>query len=173
MDEDRIIRRMVDILQKHPGEWLTFGRLSWLVAIPECDADIIAAIAEYRHDLFALSDDRRLKLRTGAVEDVARQGISNWRVPPRPEQARAAETFRGAASAEPAQGVCYCESADQDVLRDLVEDSVPDKALVYSCCWRTICRVRGLFFNQVPEETWRELCRRRGYLRERENPRGF
>src|SRR5215472_8410711 len=116
MDDDRIIRRMVEMLQKHPGEWLTFRRLSWLVAIPECDADIIAGMAEYRYDLFALSDDRRLKLRTGAIEDVARQGIANWRVPPRPEPVRL-ETSRGAASSETRPRGCYCELGDHDVLR--------------------------------------------------------
>jgi hypothetical protein len=27
--------------------------------------------------------------------------------------------------------------------------------------------------NRVPEDTWSEICRERGYLLKRENPRGF
>ncbi len=172
MDEDVIVRRMIEVLRAHPGDWLTFRRLSWLCSIPGCDADIIAGIAEYRHDLFSISDDRRLKLRTETLADIAQRGISNWTLPSRPEQVVKHSPDRSSAS-EGLQGGCYCGSSEKDVLRDLVENSVPDTALVYSCCWRAICRVRGLFFNQVSEETWRELCSRRGYLRGRENPRGF
>jgi hypothetical protein len=35
MDDDRIIRRMVEIQQKRPGEWLTFGRLAWATNGPD------------------------------------------------------------------------------------------------------------------------------------------
>jgi hypothetical protein len=172
MDDNHIVGRMIAVLHKHPNEWLTFRRLSLLIEIPGCDADIIAAMAEYRPDLFALSDDRRLKLRTGVIENVARLGISNWQVPPRPELARP-ERFRDATAIEPRRGGCYCTVQNEEVLRHLIAGSLPDEALVYSCCWRHICRVRGLFFTRVSAETWREICQRRGYLRERENPRGF
>ena len=172
MDDERIIRRIVEVLQKHPGEWFTFRRLSSFVEIPGCDADIIAAIAEYRPDLFALSNDRRVKLRLAVVESISQRGISNWQVPPRPEPVRP-ERFHNEPFSEIARGGCYCKVRDAVVLHDLILGAVPDEALVYSCCWRHICRVRGLNFNQVSEEIWREICQRRGYLRERENPRGF
>jgi hypothetical protein len=70
-------------------------------------------------------------------------------------------------------GGCYCSVPDHDILHDLKAGSVPDKALVYSCCWENICRVRAIFFGQVPDQTWTEICRRRGYILQRENPRGF
>src|SRR5258708_3799746 len=85
MDEEHIVRCMVGELHKHPAEWLTFTRLTSLIRIPDCDADIIAAIAEYRCDLFAPTNDRKLKLRSCVIEDIARAGFANWRAPKRPE----------------------------------------------------------------------------------------
>ena len=172
MDENHILRSIVLLLLKHPGEWFTFRRASSSIGIPGCDADVLAALVEYRQDLFAISDDRRLKLRTGVTEAVAHQGISNWQLPARPERP-SPEIFRDGTYPEIPRGGCYCNVGDRAVLRDLVNGAVPDEALVYSCCWKHICRIRGLFFGDVPEETWREICQRRGYLRERENPRGF
>lgn len=170
MDEELIIKSIVKTLRARPGEWLTFSRLSSLIAIPDCDANIVGAMADYRPDLFAVSRDRRMKLRTEVAEDVARRG----NVPERPEQVpfgifkRHSDKHGG-----PTQNVCYCSFTDQEILTDLAGDSIPDEALVFSCCWRNICRIRGLFFNLVPAETWIEICRRRGYIQQRENPRGF
>lgn len=174
MDDERIIGSMVRVLRQHPAEWLTFGRLSSLIAMPDCDGDVLAAIAEYRPDLFAISGDRRLKLRMDVVEDVAHQGMSNWRVPARPEQTSTEKLVnRAATTSGTMRGDCYCSVAEEEVLMDLTEGTIPDEALIFSCCWRYICRVRGRFFNQVSAETWVETCQRRGYLQQRENPRGF
>ena len=174
MDENPIIAAMVIMLRAHPGEWLTFGYLASLIAMKDCDANIIGAMADFRPDLFAVSRDRKLKLRTAVVEKVARQGIANWRVPERPEQPRSEGFNRHSTTgAGAAAGGCYCNLADEEILDDLKDGSVPDEALVFSCCWKNICRVRGLSFGQVPDETWTEICRRRGYIQQRENPRGF
>lgn len=85
LDEESLIRLMVRVLREHPGEWLTFGRLSHLVAVTGCDADLLGAIADYRNDLFAMAGDRKVKLRSKVVEDVAEQGIAGWRIPSPPE----------------------------------------------------------------------------------------
>lgn len=69
--------------------------------------------------------------------------------------------------------MCYCDNSDVEILNDLKRGSIPDEALVNSCCWRRICQVRGRYFEEVDDETWRDICRERGYLRRRQNPRGF
>ncbi len=69
--------------------------------------------------------------------------------------------------------MCYCDTNASEVLDDIVRETVPDEALVNGCCWRHICRVRGGNFNQIDPEVWSDLCRRRGYLFGRQNPRGF
>jgi hypothetical protein len=162
---------MVRILRERPGEWLTFTDLSSLVAIPDCDGDIVGAMADFRPDLFAVSRDRKVKLRSGVTEDIARQGISNWPVPERPEP----DPYRGidrhdAAATATTPGGCYCSTPDNDILDDLKAGSVPEDALVSSCCWKNICRVRARFFGQVPDETWIAICRRRAYRLLREHP---
>jgi hypothetical protein len=172
MDENHILRSIVLMLRQHPGEWFTFRRASSLIPVAGVDDDVLAAFVEYRPDLFSLSDDRRFKLRTSISEDIAHKGVANWEVPSTPERARP-EIFREGVHPEMPSGSCYCDVAEYSVLKDLVVGSVPDAALVYSCCWRHICRVRGLHFGLVADDTWREICQRRGYLRERENPRGF
>ena len=60
--------------------------------------------------------------------------------------------------------MCYCDSADDVIRRDLEDSSVPDDALVRPCCWEQICRVRGLHPNAIDAEPWRELCRKRSQL---------
>lgn len=69
--------------------------------------------------------------------------------------------------------MCYCSTNADDTLKDLQNGSIPEDALVNSCCWRWICTVRGRFFPFVNAETWHELCQKRGYLFGRQNPRGF
>jgi len=77
--------------------------------------------------------------------------------------------------------MCYCNNEDAAILKDLMLQAVPDDALVRNCCWSRISQVRGRSFSGAesspswdPEGTiWKELCRKRGYLQVRENPRGF
>jgi hypothetical protein len=68
---------------------------------------------------------------------------------------------------------CLCDWPDEDVLNDVVNESLPDYSLVNSCCWRRICQVRGRNYHAVELETWVNICSRRGYLQQRQNPRGF
>jgi len=174
LDEEHLIRSMVRVLHEHPGEWLTFRKLSRLVAEPSCDADLVGAIADYRDDLFAVSRDRKLKLRPRVTEGIAHRGMENWKVPARPEKEKPQYVGTHGGSTSGITGAkCYCDLSYEEILQGLVEGAIPDEALVYSCCWKTICRVRGLYFNSVDPEIWREICARRGYIQNRENPRGF
>lgn len=77
---------------------------------------------------------------------------------------------------------CYCDKSENEVLDDLRRGSVPDEALVRSCCYKWICKVRGTTRFGLAEsssdyeeeaEKWRELCKKRKYLFNRQNPRGF
>lgn len=67
----------------------------------------------------------------------------------------------------------YHLQKEAEILSDLQNGTVPAGALVQSCCWKEICRVRGLNIGRVRPETWVELCGQRGYLMGRQNPRGF
>ena len=69
--------------------------------------------------------------------------------------------------------MCYCDNKQYVVLKDIVEDSIPDEALVSKCCWSTICRARSKNMESVQEETWSAICTKRGYLLARQNSRGF
>jgi hypothetical protein len=42
--EEVLMRSMIRVLREHPVEWLTFKRLSVLIALPDCNADFWAAI---------------------------------------------------------------------------------------------------------------------------------
>ncbi len=77
---------------------------------------------------------------------------------------------------------CYCETPQKQVLADLKHGSIPDEALLRDCCYKWICKVRGTSRFGLPDgspdyekeaEAWSELCRKKGYLRSRQNPRGF
>jgi hypothetical protein len=59
---------------------------------------------------------------------------------------------------------CYCNAADFAILRDIDRGTIPEAALVRSCCWKRICRVRGRNFRAVRPDKWRELCAKRGYV---------
>jgi hypothetical protein len=140
---------MVKILRSRPSERLTFSYLTSLVSIPNCDAKLIGAMADFRPDLFVVTKDKKLKLRMNVAEDIARQGVSKWRVPAPPAKVRenaGLGKHSSGMSLDPAEG-CYCNHPDEEVLRDLKKGSIPDEALVFSYCWKNICRVRGLFFN--------------------------
>jgi hypothetical protein len=69
--------------------------------------------------------------------------------------------------------MCYCSTADSQILRDVNAVAVPTEALVEDHCWMTICRARALNMHRVDEASWSELCTERGYLLSRQNPRGF
>jgi len=83
LDDEGLIRSMVRVLRQHPGEWLTFRRISQLVAIPGIEEYAVGSVAEYRDDLFAISHDRKVKLRQSVLEQTAHQDITNWVVPQR------------------------------------------------------------------------------------------
>jgi hypothetical protein len=69
--------------------------------------------------------------------------------------------------------MCICSWDDIDIMDCLINESLPDEALLNSCCWRRICQVRGRNSSGVGYKRWVDLCARRGYLLYRENPRGF
>jgi hypothetical protein len=69
--------------------------------------------------------------------------------------------------------MCYCDSTEKTIVHDLKRGSIPEEALVNSCCWKEICRIRGRNFSAIDPEKWREICTERGYLLRRQNPRGF
>ncbi len=172
--QEQLIHSMVLALWRHPSEWLTFKRLSRLCAIANCDADIVGAFAGYRNDLFAISRDEKVKLQTHAVETIATTGIANWRVPEPPKRAERASAGAPAGRNAISTGAgCYCRSSHPEIIKAIRESAVPHDALLNTCCWRTLCRVRGLHPSKVDPETWRELCRRRAYIQLRQNPRGF
>lgn len=68
---------------------------------------------------------------------------------------------------------CICQRDDEEILGWIQSEALPDEALVNTCCWKRICQVRGRNFSQVDEETWSNICFKRGYLFGRQNPRGF
>jgi hypothetical protein len=69
--------------------------------------------------------------------------------------------------------MCYCGTPEKRVIQDIRTGSVPADALMEDHCWRTICRVRGGNISQIPPQAWSELCQKRGYLQNRQNPRGY
>jgi hypothetical protein len=174
LDDDALIRRMVIVLRKHPGEWLTFRRLSRLVAIPGMDENVLAAMAEYRDDPFAISHDRKVKLREGILEQTAHQDVTNWLVPARrvnDERRELEEKVAQAISGE--KGGCYCSMSDSKILTDIIREYVPDEALILAHCWIRICQVRGPDLTSIPREVWSDLCRRPAVIKRRENPHDF
>jgi len=171
MDDEAIIRKMVSILRNHPGEWLTFRRLSQLVAIPGIDEYVVGGFAEYRDDLFAIRHDRKVKLRQSAHEQIARQDVTNWVVPPHPVPDELRELRNRVARAlGRTDGSCYCHVPPPTILGEILGETVPDEALILSCCWITICTVRGPYTHLVSTDVWSELCRRRVDIKHRENP---
>lgn len=168
--EDQVVLTMMGVLLRHPSEWLSPRQLSRVTRIEEA---LLSGLADYRRDLFAVSRGK-IKLQTETVEAVSRAGLNKWKVPPPP---RKSPGFARSGGSEPIGGAdrrgCYCASAHSKILANLVDESVPDEALLNSCCWKTICRVRARNFSKIDPEIWVTLCARRGYLRDRENPRGF
>jgi hypothetical protein len=173
-DQDALIRRMVIVLREHPGAWLTFSRLARLVSITGVDGDIVASVAVYRDDLFSTSQDRRVKLRQGVLEQTAHQDLTNWVVPSRRviDERRELEEKVGRAISGEKSG-CYCSMPDSKILTDIIREHVPDEALILAHCWIRICEVRGPDLTSIPPDVWSELCRRRAIIRRRENPNDY
>jgi hypothetical protein len=171
LDDQALIRSIMIALRQHPGEWLTFRRLSQLVAIPGINKDAVGGVAEYRDDLFAISRDRKVKLRQSVLEQTAHQDVTNWAVPQRnvPDDRRELRN-RVARALGGADGTCYCQVPPPTILSEIIGETVPDEALILSCCWITICRVRGPDMHLVSSDVWSELCRRRVDVKHRENP---
>jgi hypothetical protein len=171
LDDDSLIWKMVFVLRQHPNEWLSFRKLSRLVAIPGIDEHAVASTAVYRDDLFAVHQDRRVKLRESIVEQLAHQDLANWKVPKRmvPDERRELRD-RVARAIGGAEGTCYCDVPFPTILSEIIGETVPDEALILACCWITICRVRGLYMQLVSPDIWSELCRRRVDVKHRENP---
>jgi hypothetical protein len=158
-----MIRHMIREFLAHPAELLTFSRLSRLIA---SDPDVLYAIAKLRPDLFMITaDDRFVKLFAEAVERIAHVGVES-----------AIAEVRPAVFGHVEKGVhhpCGHFSSDQEILDNLTHSSFQPDSLTRNCCWRQICRVRGLNPQAIDQETWREVCMVRGYLQGRQNPRGF
>ena len=171
LDDEALIRSMVRVLRQHPGEWLAFRRLSQLVAILGIDEYVVGGVAEYRDDLFAISHDRKVKLRQSVLEQTAHRDVTNWVVPQRIVLDERRELRNRVARAlGAADGTCYCQVSPPTILSEIIGESVPDEALILSCCWITICRVRGPDTHLVSSDVWSELCRRRVDVKHRENP---
>jgi hypothetical protein len=171
LDEEALIRKMVFVLRRQSNEWLSFRRLSRLVAIPEIDEDAIAAIAGYRDDIFATSHDRKVKLRLTFLQQTAIQDATNFVLPRHPVNDERRELSNKVARAlGTPDGACYCHIAPPTILSEIIGETIPDEALILGCCWITICTVRGPFTHLVSSEVWSELCRRRVEVKHRENP---
>jgi hypothetical protein len=159
----QMIREMVRLFLRRPGEFLTFGQLAF--RIPGSDRDVLHAIAESRPDLFAVAqNDQALKLHTKAVQKILEDGID--RVMAQPEPFRAIEPV--------GEGRIRCGHFNQEeLLTDLHRCSLPPEALTRNCCWSEICRIRALTQPPIEADSWRDICVTRGYLLARQNPRGF
>jgi len=120
-DEARFIHAMVRALRGHAAEWLTFKRVSLLISVPDCDADLCAAMAEYRDDLFTINADKRIKLRPSVIEEMALRGIANWRIAARPEPIKREGSKSQASQSNRRTTVgCYCNLS---LLSKLAENS--------------------------------------------------
>ena len=69
--------------------------------------------------------------------------------------------------------MCYCSTREHEILEDIQKEAIPEEALMNKCCWTTICRVRARNMTKVNADNWSKICQKRGYLRYRQNPRGF
>lgn len=64
-------------------------------------------------------------------------------------------------------------SSDAGIVRAINANSVSSEDLMSRDGWQHICRVRARNMSRVDELAWQRLCARRGYLQQRQNPRGF
>ena len=70
MEEELIVKLIVQVLLQRPAEWFTFSRMASAVRLPGVDGDLIGALVDYRGDLFSSSQDRRFKLQSAIVEQI-------------------------------------------------------------------------------------------------------
>ena len=157
-----MIRLIMRELVAHPGEFVTFSKLSQSMnGIPP---EVLHAIAEQGRNLFRITrNDKAIRLYPETFELVIRQGL----------EATASE-----ASSAPPNATRYerdnCgHGIDENIIPDLAGCSLSAEMLTRTCCWKEICRLRALHRDRVDDETWKEICRIRGYLLVRQNPRGF
>src|SRR6266508_2848759 len=92
MDWDRLAtqmtREMIRQFLREPGEFLTFGQLTF--RIPGSDKELLHLVADSRPDLFAVArNDRALKLHTRAIEKILDDGIETVMAHPAPVPAKA------------------------------------------------------------------------------------
>ena len=167
MDWDRLAiqmtREMIRQFLREPGEFLTFGQLTF--RIPGSDKELLHLVADSRPDLFAVArNDRALKLHTTAVQKILQDGIDAATAHPEPISQN---------STAPEGRIRCGHFAQEELLIDLQRCSLAPEALTRSCCWSEICRIRTLCHPAIDGDSWREICVTRGYLLARQNPRGF
>jgi hypothetical protein len=174
IESERTITAIVFALRTRPSEWISFRRLAALLNMPGIDGDVVGALVDYRPDIFAVSKDRKVKLRMTTVEEISLRGKTEWKLPEVPQKKSPNPiSSRGTTAGDHVVVGCYCDLPSDAILEDLKNANIPEEALVNSCCWRRICSVRGSNLWAIPEDIWREICERRGYLYFRQNPRGF
>jgi hypothetical protein len=173
VDEELLLKVIVHTLLQRPGEWFTYNRMAQDIDLPGVDATLVGAFVDFREDLFATSQDRRFKLQTKVVEQIVQSGIRKWKIPNRTERKSPWASHSTLPSSADSSAIHYCHSSDAAILDDLKEGRVPEIGLVTSCCWKRICQVRGRNLKDVADDVWQDVCRERGYLLARENPRGF
>jgi len=167
MDWDRLanqmIRELIRQFLRQPGEFLTFGQLTF--RIPGSDKDVLHLVAENRPDLFLVTrDDRSIKLHIEAVRRILEEGMDAATTEPAPLHTPATVQ----------EGRIRCgHFAQEELVADLQRFSLPAEALTRNCCWSEICRLRAMARPPIDAESWREICVTRGYLKARQNPRGF
>ncbi len=167
MDWDRLatqmIREMIRQFLREPGEFLTFGQLTFRIA--GSDKELLHLVADSRPDLFAVArNDRAIKLHTRAVQRILEDGIDAATTQPEP----------GPTATAAREGLIRCgHFTQEELLRDLHRCSLAPEALTRNCCWSEICRIRAFSHPAIGADSWREICVTRGYLLARQNPRGF
>lgn len=66
---------------------------------------------------------------------------------------------------------CYCGKMEKEIRHDIEYGEIPDEALIRECCWKTICEVRGRWCDlKAIAEIWKEVTRKRAYLRAGQDP---
>jgi hypothetical protein len=164
-----MLRHMIREFLAHPAEFMTFTRLAFLIRAATNEAvssDLLHVIAEQRSDLFIITrNDRGLKLFTDALERIVSMGVDSVIAEPAPVHSEAHPKYE--------HHRCNHFSGDDEILDALTRCSFGPPVLTRSCCWKEICRVRGMHSNAIDADAWREICSIRGYLQERQNPRGF
>lgn len=166
MEWDRLItemiRQMIQQFLAQPGEWLTFNQLAYRIRGSE--PALLHGIAEAKPDLFVLTRrGNAAKLHIEAVRQIIRgdADLTTLHAIVTPEEERVDS------------GWLCGHVSDEMILADLRQSSLPSEVLTRNCCWKRICQVRGRNPGIIDSESWRQLCRVRGYLYARQNAAGF